>query len=102
MILLAKGQINYISPVETFDKGRRKKVVIAITQENTFKKNQLEFVPYELLDEKVGWVEEYFLGVGDYIEISFEQRGRKYIPDHSPDKPIFYISNELLSIVEKN
>jgi len=101
MILIARGQINFIGQIEKFDKGRRSKIIVALTQENTDKKNQLEYIPYELLDDKVNWVEQHFLEVGDYLEIAFEQRGRKYVPDNNPQKPIFYLSNEMLEIITK-
>jgi len=93
-----EGQVNYISPPEAYNKQGEKKVVIAITQGNKEHPNRIEHIPFDFLGENgIAKINEVMVGVGDWVRIGFELRGRKYVPQDK-SKPLFYLNLEAITI----
>jgi hypothetical protein len=98
MIKIQTGQVYWIGSPETYDKKNNKqKVRFAMTQPNAVISGRLEHVEYDLLEENINLINELRIGIGDYLEVQYQDVGRVY---HHPsdENPKFYQNKDVRKI----
>jgi hypothetical protein len=89
-----KGQVSHIKPPHKYNKSGDVKMMVVITVPNNFIKNRLENIPFDFFRDNMGLLAP--IHVGDYVEIDWELRGRKWVPEDGD--PNFYINLEGVDI----
>jgi len=99
MIFTLTGQIDHVYDMELYDKKRDKwKRTIILSQKNSLMANRTEYVPFDFMDEDAKLISDLCIACGDVVEVSFELRGRKYVKQEEPEKPLVYANNQGISI----
>ena len=99
MIFKLKGMVKHVYEEECFDKkNTRWKRTIIITQGNSTQPNREEFIPIDFMDDDRGVIEDLQIGHGDIVEVDIELRGRMFVRESQPEKPLCYINVQGIDI----
>jgi hypothetical protein len=99
MIYKIKGQVDHVYDAEPYNKkGDRLKRTILITQSNSLAPNRIEYIPFDFMDDDINLISTLCIASGDIVEIEFELRGRKFVKQDEPDKPLVYSNNQAINI----
>jgi hypothetical protein len=99
-IFKIKGQVNHITEPHVYNKKQNIKMTVCLAVPNAFTTNRLEMVPFDFMELTMPMLSS--LQVGDYVEIDFELRGRKWADQEGNVN--FYYNNEAidLNIIEND
>lgn len=101
MIKIQTGQVCWIGDTEVYDKKNgKKKTRFALTQANIMVEGRLETIEYDLLDDNINLLADLRIGIGDYIEVSYQDLGRvyHYTDESRNSKPKFYQNKHVIDI----
>ncbi len=94
-IFKIKGQVVDITKPHIYNKKGDVKITLDLNVPSFITSKRMESIPFDFMNDNMGLVAQ--VSVGDYVEVDFEMRGRKWINPETKEAVRHY-NNEAIKI----